>query len=67
MPSRTAAHNLSFTFLSQQILTSALHRSIRVTRTLIALTVTALTAVLVNKDSLEMEKLVKVTLMQFKL
>ena len=37
------------------------------TRTPIALTVTALIAVHVNKDSLEMERLVKVTLIQFSL
>lgn len=47
------------------MLTSALQSPIRVTRTQIALTVTALSAVDVNKDSLEMEQLVKVTLMQF--
>ena len=47
------------------MLTNALQNPIRVTRTQIALTVTALSAVHVNKDSPEMEQLVKVTLIQF--
>jgi len=39
---------------------SVLKNSVRVTRTLIAPTVTVLTAARVNKDLLEMERLVKV-------
>ena len=39
---------------------SVLRNPVRVTRTLIVPTVTVLTVVLVNKDLLEMERLVKV-------
>ena len=50
-----------FFFSANQMLMSALPIRVPVTTTLTALTVKVLTAVLVNKDSLEMEQFVKVS------
>ena len=51
---------LFFPFLLHQISMSVLPYPVRVTKTLIVRTVTVLSAVLVNRDSLEMEQFVKV-------